>query len=216
MIWLLSCSIWSRSVNTDTAVDVLVRPDDWDSDSTDSGAPLLEDIDQDGFSSDVDCDDWDPNIYPGAPEIWNYEDDDCDGFEDIDGHHQGEVRLLASAIFEGETYGYDQQCSADLSRIEGELLLQLSCVIDPTQPRASLLLGGTIVATGEDSFARDEEWSGDLQFVSTGGEMEWDSVGEAQLRWSPLSSGGDEVVLSGGLNAVFLNVSLNGTLYRVQ
>ena len=151
-----------------------------------------------------------------CPRDLEYEDDDCDGFEDIDGYHQGDVRMLLRAIFEGESYNFDQQCSADLSRIEGELLLQLTCAIDPIQPRASLLLGGTIVATGQDAFARDEEWSGELQFVSTGGEMEWDSIGEVELRWSPLGAGGDEVVLSGGLNAVFLNVSLSGTLYRVQ
>ena len=68
MIWMLGCSLWSRSVSTDTAVDVLIRPDDdWDSDTEDSGTPLIEDIDQDGFTSDVDCDDWNRTSIPVPP-----------------------------------------------------------------------------------------------------------------------------------------------------
>ncbi len=37
------------------------------------------DRDQDGFSSDEDCDDSDPNVHPGAPELCDEVDQDCDG-----------------------------------------------------------------------------------------------------------------------------------------
>lgn len=54
--------------------------------STGCGAPEpeLQDADADGFSSDEDCDDGDPFVYPGAPEHCNGRDDDCNGAIDDD------------------------------------------------------------------------------------------------------------------------------------
>lgn len=44
------------------------------------GADLdrLDDLDYDGYPSDVDCDDLDPNVFPGAPEVRDGKDNDCD------------------------------------------------------------------------------------------------------------------------------------------
>jgi hypothetical protein len=47
----------------------------------DSGAP---DADGDGFGADQDCDDADPNTYPGAPERCDGKDNDCDVGADED------------------------------------------------------------------------------------------------------------------------------------
>jgi hypothetical protein len=38
----------------------------------------LHDRDYDGYPSDVDCDDMDPNVFPGAPEMRDGKDNDCD------------------------------------------------------------------------------------------------------------------------------------------
>ncbi len=63
------------------------------------------DMDGDGFTDDVDCDDSDSDVYPGAAEYCNGEDDDCDGEiddqEDLaDG--QGEERYRDA---DGDGYG---------------------------------------------------------------------------------------------------------------
>jgi len=44
------------------------------------GADLdhLYDADYDGYTSDVDCDDLDPNVFPGAPEVRDGKDNNCD------------------------------------------------------------------------------------------------------------------------------------------
>jgi hypothetical protein len=43
------------------------------------GIPNANDEDGDGYTKDVDCDDKDPDVYPGAPERDNCKDDNCDG-----------------------------------------------------------------------------------------------------------------------------------------
>ena len=40
---------------------------------------VIPDYDQDGFSADVDCDDWDPTVHPEAEEICDGRDNNCSG-----------------------------------------------------------------------------------------------------------------------------------------
>ncbi len=49
-----------------------------------AGPFCLWDRDEDGFLADVDCDDYEERVYPGAPEHCNDVDDDCDGVVDED------------------------------------------------------------------------------------------------------------------------------------
>jgi len=50
----------------------------------DTGISSTVDADGDGYEEAVDCDDSDPSVHPGADELCNGRDDDCDGFVDDD------------------------------------------------------------------------------------------------------------------------------------
>jgi hypothetical protein len=67
---------------------VLVRGQESGCEVAWTGNPIilsdLYDIDGDGVTCDLDCDDNDPNNYPGNEEVYDGQDNDCDGLVDGD------------------------------------------------------------------------------------------------------------------------------------
>lgn len=72
-------------------------------DSSDSGGTGDDpDVDKDGFPASVDCDDDNPEIFPGAVEVCNGADDDCDAKTTEDGivtiEGEGNFRTIGAAV----------------------------------------------------------------------------------------------------------------------
>ena len=211
IVQLLSCRTSSPE---DTAVEIEVRPSDENNLEEDT-ATSLRDIDQDGFLEDVDCDDWNPNIFPGAVELLNDKDDDCDGYVDADGVHVGELSLEAVAIYQGQAYSFTQTCTGFVGRIVGQVAMKLQCEIDQSQERADQLLGQIIEVDSSENFIFENEGDAPAIFVSTGGETEWDANGSVNWTWSNWETDfSDELVVQVRLDALHLDIWLNGTFMR--
>ncbi len=82
---------------------------------------VVTDADSDGYASDQDCDDGDPDIHPGAQERCNGRDDDCDGTTDegcedatVPLDAQPDAVVLADGGMDGHTDGASSQGDAAL------------------------------------------------------------------------------------------------------
>lgn len=211
IFFLLGCR--TSSVEEPT-VEIEIRPEDENAVEEDTDT-ALQDIDQDGFLEDVDCDDWNPNIYPGAVELLNDEDDDCDGYIDADGIHSGTLTLEAVAIYQGQPYNFSQTCVGSIERVVGQVAMLLQCEIDQSQQRADQLLGHMIEVDSSANFVFENEGEAPAIFVSTGGEIEWDANGTVTWTWSNWETdASDELDVQVRLDALHLDIWLNGTFTR--
>jgi hypothetical protein len=100
------------SSSKDSAVADTGKPQDG---ATQDGANL-QDKDGDGYKSDVDCNDNDINVHPGATEICNGIDDNCNGQIDEDGAVGGKSWY---ADTDGDGYGDPNQLKAACSKPTG-------------------------------------------------------------------------------------------------
>lgn len=82
--------------------------------SENSLGEVIEDLDQDGASADVDCDDSDPSVSPLNPELCNGLDDNCNGLVD-----DGAEPITWYADADGDGFGNDVYTLTDCEQPEG-------------------------------------------------------------------------------------------------
>ncbi|WP_461445396.1 Ig-like domain-containing protein, partial [Maribacter sp.] len=124
------------------------------------------DADNDGFFNDVDCDDSDNTVFPGAPEVCDGKDNNCDGLTDGDDPNltcdetvQAEADLVEATYLQGsknpqpfgpllrvEKNNRETYIKFDLSDFSGALIeavLEMQVTGDPGNGNISVFLGSS-------------------------------------------------------------------------
>jgi hypothetical protein len=153
--------------------------DSADSGSVDTSPP--EDIDADGYDDTVDCDDFDPAVHPGAVELWNGIDDDCDGRSDADGTYDGSASVRFAAVYEGQPWSSRRDCPTTLVRIGNSIDLTITCKPATDDELGLILMGDSITIEERDNVANTTTWSGETTVSSADG---WSSAGSGDALWS--------------------------------
>jgi hypothetical protein len=211
LVLLALCGCGPSSPTTDARPDTGADTSA-DTAGTDDTGPTPDtgpaDLDGDGAPETTDCDDRNPDVYPGAEEAWNDVDDDCDGRVDADGGWVGTVALRATAVYEGRPYNFSLDCPLEGTRSLGVLDFAITCTPDPSDEDAQRLLGASLVITPDDTDVVGDTWEDQAVFTSSNG---WDSDGEGQVRWSDYDTAEVTVSMAG----VSLQASGAGDLARL-
>ena len=212
MFFLLACRTEPTIVDTSAVANDIPEPESIAEPSGDTAGAGGQDIDEDGFPEETDCDDWDPAIHPNAEEVFDYIDNNCDGVIDFDGIFRGTIALSAVAIYEGDPYSFAQNCDVVLDRDRGFADIMTTCAIDLTQENADILLGEELFCEAESTALHDSQWQTQAIVRSSSG---WDTDASLQAVWSPLSDDqGEEVTIDVQLQSFSLNLQMTGTLKR--
>lgn len=157
------------------------------SDGTDAtDVVVLNDVDGDGYTDDVDCNDLDPRVSPGASEVaWNGVDDDCDGRIDGDGGYEGTAQVVFRATVEGRNYRWDLECPTAVSRSGWTVDLEITCQPPTGDELARQVMGETLWIREQDNIAEEGRLDGSIVVESSDG---WSVVGGGAMIWSGLDS----------------------------
>lgn len=118
---------------------------------------VLADADEDGWTSDVDCDDTDPTVYPGATEVVDGKDSDCDGAVD-------------NTLADGITFVVTAESDLQVLRADGVTAVSLGLPVpgEPRDPdyspdgsRIAFSLGGNIYVMNVDASGLTQLTSGE-------------------------------------------------------
>ena len=186
VLLFVSCS--NGSVNDSGLVET---DTDWDTDTDDIP---LRDADADGFLNDVDCDDYNPATYPGAPEEWDLKDNDCDGRIDGNGAYEGTANVLLSVVYEGQLRQWRPPCSGTLVRQTTQVQINLQCsTTELDDPLATTILGEVVTVKQVDNVVSGPAWGGEILVSST---ADWETDGSASLVWATFARSVGEVQAS--------------------
>jgi len=171
------------------------------------------DVDGDGFTADEDCNDYDPRQYPGAEEVFDDLDNDCDGLVDAEGSYAGSFELEVDAAYEGVPYHWNLDCPVTLLRAGMSLSFTVTCTA--THSNASqlavmkLMLGDelTIQPSSDNAAVTGDEWNEGALFSSSDG---WTAPGEGWLSWSDTS----HATLYASFSGPFVSLGGSGSLTR--
>ncbi len=86
----------------------------------DGGSPPV-DADKDGYGDDVDCDDTDPSVHPGAVEVCNTVDDDCDLDVDEDVCTPFPEGTVSASTLEARVLGVDGATAGYWGGVAGDV-----------------------------------------------------------------------------------------------
>lgn len=134
-----------------------------------------EDADGDGYHSDLDCDDADPTVHPGADERCNGLDDDCDGEVSEDGvvsvDGAGSYRTIGEAIAVAPTGAEVRVCAGTWD--EGLYISKDLSLVSQEGATATVIDGGgagtTLRVTGGEVHVEGFTLTGGFSFGLGGG-----------------------------------------------